>query len=312
MPLRIHGDLVFAEGDDKTLDDLANITTTLDILSDTDFDPNNAQHGDVLVYDATVSKWRLSSRLENLNLADLANVTVSALQDNDSLVFHAGLGKWVNSSYTANALQSFYGAPTGFQSVNWGGSMRAMNVCSYNGKAWAEILISKDPLETTPWTSRWIDTNNYLISHNLISNLALNYSTGLSSVLVTSEVTTNLLMTAKPTYTGGINSSKVINCSHLTNAQRDDFLDYFAGQKAGLELTDTFDLAGGSGLYDTHLGLRNATVQNDEWYLIDTVQGGSIEAPWYGYRTSGSYKSARAHGVDISSTNCLSIWVTNY
>lgn len=249
-----------------------------------------------------------------LGIQQLTDVAVSSMVDGDSLVWNEVLQKWTNSSYVANTLQSTYGnVSEGINAVNWAGSIRPMNVSFYGGKAWAEILFSEDTDVGAPWNSNWINsTNNYLQSYNLTSTDGLEYSLGNSSVLVAPEVCTNLLITAKANKLDGINSATMLNCSHMSSADRNKFLDFFTGNIAGFELLNSFAIGGGAGLYDTHLGFRSGVIQTDEFYIMDTIEGSSIGAPRWGYRSAGSNKSAVANGNPISSTNVLSIWMTNY
>ena len=37
-------------------------------------------------------------------------------------------------------------------------------------------------------------------------------------------------------------------------------------------------------------GVRNGTIQDDEWMIADSVEGGSIGAPLWGYRRTGQHK----------------------
>lgn len=247
-----------------------------------------------------------------VELATLNDVSLSNVSDGDQITFNSSLNRWVNSSFVANSLQSHWGGTEGINAVNWGGSIRALRVGFYGGKAWVEIMYSADSTVDAPWNG-WIDSNtNGLMSYNLNEVGGLDYNGGASSILVIPEIITNLLVTAKNGIEDTINPDKTMDCSHMNTANRSKFFDYFTGVAPGFELIDTFGWSGGVGAYDTHLGYRNGTIQNDEWLIQDSLTGGSIGAPLWGYRSSGSNQGAKARGVDISTSNVLSVWATNY
>lgn len=255
-----------------------------------------------------------TNRIDNAEakLDTLKNVSVSNLSDGDSLVFDSSLNIWKNSSFIANTLQGHYGSSDGMKPVTWGGSLRIMNVASYNGKAWAEIMFSESGWVEAPWY-HWLDTTtNKMRSYNITELGSLEYSTGVSSSLVVPEILTNLLVTAKTSKTVGINENTTIDCSHMITANRNLFFDYFTGLIPGFELLDTFGNGGGAGIYDTHLGYRAGAIQPDEWLIQDGNTGANIGMPLWGYRVSGTNKGAKAGGVDISSSNVFSVWATNY
>ena len=312
MPINVHSNVKFLMPDGTTevgIEDLENTIHTSDI---TDFDIQNPQDGMILRYDALNGVWR--NLPLNLTITAMQDAIFSNLNDGDKLVWNSGMNRWTNSSYVPDALQGTYGGTAGIQAINWGGQVRPMNVDFWNGKAWAEVLVSADGVESAPWDNGWINsTTNKLQSFNLnASNGLAAYTSGLSSVLAVAEVTTNLLFTAKPSIDSGINTGAMLDLSHMTSANRQQFLDYFAGLIAGFEQADTFALTGGAGAFDTHMGFRNGSVQNDEWLIVDTLDGSSIGEPHWGYRSSGSSKGAKAAGSDISSTNVISIFATNY
>ena len=312
MPINVHSNVKFLMPDGSTevgIEDLENTIHTSDV---TDFDIQNPQDGQILIYDAANTVWRNLPR--NLKIATMEDAIFSSLNDGDSLVWNAGMNRWTNSSYVPDALQGTYGGTAGIQGINWGGQVRPMNVDFYNGKAWAEILCSYDFSESAPWDNGWINsTDNKLQSANLNGSGGLAvYDSGISSVLAVAEVTTNLIFTAKTSVSGGINPSAILDLSHLTNVNRQQLLDYFAGLIAGFEQIDTFALTGGAGSFDTHMGYRNGAIQNDEWLIMDTIEGSSIGEPWVGYRSSGTAKGAKAFGQNISSTHVLSVFACNY
>jgi len=256
-------------------------------------------------------KWAsVANQFTELN--SLNDVSVSSLTDGDQMIYNASLGRWTNSSYQPGALQSIYGTTEGIHAVNWGGvSNRPMRVGFYNNKAWVEIMYSMNSFETAPW-DYWINSStNGIQSYNLL-NSGLNYDSGTSSVLVVPEIMTNLLITAKPSKTSYIDSASSMDCSHMSSTNRNTFIDYFTGVIPGFELINTFGIGGGVGNFDTHLGYRNGAVQTDEWLIQDSIEGSSVGAPLWGYRSSGANKGAIAHGNPISTSNVLSVWATNY
>lgn len=251
-----------------------------------------------------------------IRLSTLPDVSFGSVKDGDTLVYNAALGRWTNSGYQANTLQSLYGTNEGIQMVGWGpdsnSTIRPMNVSFYGGKAWVELMYTKDPSPSAPWDN-WIDSGtNALQSYNITSSNGINYDSGTSSVLIAPQIMTNLLITSKTSVLGGINSSIAVDCSHMSSVNRNQFMDYFTGVIAGFEQLDTFGLSGGIGNYDTHLGYRNGTVQNDEWMIADSETGGSIGAALWGYRKTGQHKGGNARGVPISDSAIFSVWGTNY
>jgi hypothetical protein len=256
-------------------------------------------------------KWAtVANQFTELN--SLNDVTISTLTDGDQMIYNAALGRWTNSSYQPGSLQSIYGTTEGIHAVSWGGvSNRPMRVGFYNNKAWVEIMYSMNSFETAPW-DYWINSStNGIQSYNLLNN-GLNYDSGTSSVLIVPEIMTNLLITAKPSKTSYIDSASSMDCSHMSSTNRNTFIDYFTGVIPGFELLDTFGISGGVGNFDTHLGYRNGGIQTDEWLIQDSIEGSSIGAPLWGYRSSGANKGAIAHGNPISTSNVLSVWATNY
>ena len=252
----------------------------------------------------------------NIRLSTMPDVMFGAVKDGDTLVFNAALGRWTNSGYQAQTLQSYYGSSEGIQMVNWGpdteSTVRPMNISFYGGKAWVELMYSKDPSPSAPWDF-WIDLQtNALKSHNITSSSGLNYDSGTASVLVAPQIMTNLLITSKVSVLSGINPNIAVDCSHMSSVNRNQFMDYFTGVIAGFEQLDTFGLAGGIGNYDTHLGYRNGTIQDDEWMIADSVEGGSIGAPLWGYRRTGQHKGGNVKGMTIDESKVFSVWGTNY
>lgn len=259
-------------------------------------------------------KWsKVNNDLVELN--SLYDVSISNLSDGDQMIYDAGMARWTNSSYQAGTLQSTYGTTEGIHNISWGGITRPMNVAFFNTKAWAEIMFSENPVVTTPWDS-WINSaTNGLVSFNVVND-GLNYDSGTSSLLIVPQIMTNLLVTAKSSKVTGITDpSKTIDCSHMSSVHRNQFIDYFTGVIPGFEQLDTFGISGGIGNYDTHLGYRGGVIQTDEWLIQDSNEGdGSIGAPRWGYRSSGSTtaKTATAGGELIGPTNVFSVWATNY
>jgi len=134
-----------------------------------------------------------------------------------------------------------------------------------------------------------------------------------SSVLVTTEILTSVLFTAKADITDGINSSALLSLAHLTSANRALFTDYFNGSGGPFELEDSFGWAGGPGLYDSHISYRGGQVRGGEWMIQDSITGSSNGTPRWGYRKSGTENTgAKANGQDIEWDNLLSVWCTNY
>ena len=311
MPLNVHGNTNFLmpEGEKVGIEELENTIHTNDI---SDFALFSPQDGQILIYDAANQVWRNLPR--NLKISAMEDVTFSGLNDGDTLIWNNSMSRWINSSYIPDALQGTYGGNAGIHAINWGGQVRAMNVDFYNGKAWAEILVSADTAPDTPWQG-WIAADNKLQSFNLTDSGSMAiYETGASSVLAVPEVTTNLLFTAKSSITGGINTGSLLDLSHMTSTNRQEFLDYFAGLLTGFSQVDTFAATGGAGQLDTHLGFRAGTVRDSEWLLMDSIEGNSIGAATWGYRSTGgsNVKGGRAGGQPISSTNVFSVFATNY
>jgi hypothetical protein len=263
---------------------------------------------------STIQTDEISNLL--IRLSTLPDVSFGSVKDGDTLVYNAALGRWTNSGYQANALQSIYGTHEGIQMVGWGpdteSATRPLNVSFYGGKAWVELMYSKNSSPDEPW-NYWIDSStNALKSHNLTASNGLNYDSGTSSVLVAPQIMTNLLITAKTSVLGGINPAVAVDCSHMSSSNRNQFMDYFTGVIAGFEQHDTFGLAGGIGNYDTHLGFRGGQIQNDEWMIADSVEGGSIGAALWGYRRTGQNQGGNCRGIQISDTNVFSVFGTNY
>lgn len=298
MAINVHGNTKFLmpEGEKVGIEELENTITVEDI---TDFDIQNPQDGELLVYSAEKNKW--------------INVKPS---------LPAGTFSPTLQSYFDKQLH-------GMQVVYWAGEERLMNVSLFGGKAWAEIYWSTDGSYSAPWDDGYLTTEHYITSYrSSFGDVGqLDYSDGiiftdsegnpveqgLTSCLITNEILTNVLFTAKPSKTAGINNSAVLECSHLASADRAKFTDYFSGVSPGFELLDSFGWGGGAGLYDTHLSYRAGAFKGGEWLIQDSATGGSTSLPRWGYRKSGTdNKGAKAAGNDISPTNILSIFVTNY
>ena len=255
-------------------------------------------------------------RNDQVKLSLLNDISISNIKDGDQIVWNQALQKWTNTGYQANTLQSLYGLEEGVHLVSWGSDMssvvRPMNVSFYGGKAWVELMFCADSSADAPWDF-WVDSStNGLISYNLNESNGLNYQSGATSVLIAPQIMSNLLVTAKYSITSGINPNVAVDCSHMSSINRNQFMDYFTGIIAGFEQLDTFGLAGGVGNFDTHLGYRNGTIQDDEWMIADSVAGGSIGSPLWGWRRTGQHKGGFARGVEVSATNCFSVWGTNY
>jgi len=253
----------------------------------------------------------LRNSFETLTTDDICDIEHIGKQDGDILVWDAESNNWklyhgLFSRIKAASLL-WYGTfgSNGIHKVVYGGEEREMNIDFYGGKAYAEILVSKSQVLTEPWDN-WIDGANKMQSYNLATHKGLNYETGESSVCIAPEICTSLLITAKTSYTGGINHNEVASTTHLSTANRAEFIDYFTGQIPGFEQLDTF------GLYDTHLGYRAGSIETDEWLIKDSIEGSKIGGPRWGYRSSGDEKAARAANTEISENNVLSIWVSNY
>tara|TARA_X000000950_G_scaffold232704_1_gene281842 strand:- start:454 stop:1284 length:831 start_codon:yes stop_codon:yes gene_type:complete len=251
-----------------------------------------------------------------IRLSALPDVSFGSVKDGDTLVYNAALGKWSNSGYQANSLQSYYGTSEGIHLVNWGpdteSTVRPMYISFYGGKAWVELMFSQTSSPTAPW-DYWINPlNNALKSYNVTDSSGLNYDSGEASVLVAPQIMTNLLITSKDSVLSGINPNLAVDCSHMSSVNRNQFMDYFTGVIAGFEQLDTFGMAGGIGNYDTHLGYRNGTIQDDEWMIADSVEGGSVGAPLWGYRRTGQHKGGNVRGLSINENRVFSVWGTNY
>ena len=168
-----------------------------------------------------------TSKIDNqkVKLSELADIQISNLETGNMLIWNDPAQKWVNYGQMGLSLFACYAAGLdGIQTIDWGGQSREMNVSFYNGKAWAEILVSVDSSISAPWDRSWINENNYLVSANTAGDEInkINYdgfsqaqaaeSSGLSadnlksSVLVTTEVLTSVLFTAKTSFDSGINS----------------------------------------------------------------------------------------------------------
>ena len=273
-------------------------------------------HVDQLITENGDSLSTDSIKNDNVAINALQDVQLSNVQDGDQLVWNSTMQKWVNSGYQANTLQSTYNLDAGIHLVSWGSdidsTVRAMNVDFYGNKAWVELMFCSSPTPSAPW-DYWIDsTTNGMKSYNITQGGGLDYFSGSTSVLVAPQIMTNLLLTAKTSVTAGINPEIAIDCSHMSSANRNQFLDYFTGVIPGFEQQDTFGLAGGIGNYDTHLGYRNGTVQDDEWMISDSITGSSIGAPLWGWRRTGQYQGGNCRGVPVSSSVVFSVWGTNY
>ena len=276
----------------------------------------------------------LTNNIDNAKtkLSQLADVQISNLETGNMLIWNEPAQKWVNYGQMGLSLFACYAAGlSGMQTIDWGGHSRQMNVSFYNGKAWAEILISADSSVSAPWDDGWINENNHLVSSNVDNGEnpdQLNYDglqqakaaevMGLSagqksSALVTTEILTSVLFTAKENITDGINSSALLSLAHLTSANRALFTDYFNGSGGPFELEDSFGWAGGPGLYDSHISYRAGQVRGGEWMIQDSITGSSNGTPRWGYRKSGTDNTgAKANGQDIGWDNLLSVFVTNY
>lgn len=273
-------------------------------------------HVDQLITENGDSLSTDSIKNDNVALNALQDISLSNVQDGDQLVWNSSMGKWINSGYQANTLQSIYNLDAGIHLVSWGSdidsTVRPMNVDFYGGKAWAELMYCADPSPTAPW-DYWIDNStNGMKSYNLTGSGGLDYFNGSCAVLISPQIMSNLLLTAKTAIAGGINQEVAIDCSHMSSINRYQFLDYFTGVIPGFEQLDTFGLAGGVGNFDTHLGYRNGSIQDDEWMVADSVAGGSIGAPLWGWRRTGQHKGGFARGVPVSENVIFSIWGTNY
>jgi hypothetical protein len=289
-------------------------------------------HVDSLITDSGENLSTDSISNAKVKLSELADVQISNLETGNMLIWNAPAQKWVNYGQMGLSLFACYAAGLdGIQTIDWGGQSREMNVSFYNGKAWAEILVSVDSSVSAPWDRGWINENNYLVSANTVGEeiKKINYdgfsqaqaaeSSGLSadhlksSVLVTTEILTSVLFTAKTSYDAGTNSSAVLSLAHLTAANRALFTDYFNGSGGPFELADSFGWAGGPGIYDSHISYRNGQVRGGEWMIQDSITGSSTGTPRWGYRKSGTDNNgAKAAGLDIEWTNCLSCWACNY
>ena len=298
MAINVHGNTKFLmpEGEAVGIEELENTITVEDI---TNFDIQNPQDGEVLVYSAEKMKW--------------INVKPA-----------------LPAGTFSPTLQSYFDkGQSGMQVVYWAGVERLMNVSLYNGKAWVEIYWSTDGSYSAPWDNGYLTTDYFITSYrSSFGDVGqLDYSDGmmmfdaegnpveqgLTSCLITSEILTNVLFTAKSSKTAGINNSAVLECSHLASADRAKFTDYFSGAIVGFELLDSFGWGGGAGLYDTHLSYRAGGFKSGEWLIQDSVTGNSTGSPRWGYRKSGTdNRAAKANGLDISPTNVFSIWVTSY
>ena len=187
--------------------DLSNHEFKIDHLCSTDvadFEQEGKQDGDILVWNSVEKRWNLYHGLfTRLKAATLL---------------------WCDT-FDAN----------GMQLINYGGAEREMHVEFFNGKAYAEIFVSKANNVNEPWDN-WINaTTNKIESYNLAPHNGLNYETAESSVCIAPEVLTSLLITAKTSYTGGINPDAIATTNHLSSANRAQFLDYFTGQIPGFE-----------------------------------------------------------------------------
>jgi len=289
-------------------------------------------HVDSLITDSGENLSTDSISNAKVKLSELADVQISSLETGNMLIWNEPAQKWVNYGQMGLSLFACYAAGlSGMQTIDWGGHSRQMNVSFYNGKAWAEILISADSSVSAPWDDGWINENNYLVSSNVDNGESpdqLNYDglqqakaaelmgltgTQESSVLVTTEILTSVLFTAKADITAGINSSALLSLAHLTSANRALFTDYFNGSGGPFELEDSFGWAGGPGLYDSHISYRAGQVRGGEWMIQDSVTGSSNGTPRWGYRKSGTANiGAKANGQDIGWSNLLSCWATNY
>ena len=289
-------------------------------------------HVDSLITDSGENLSTDSISNAKVKLSELADVQISNLETGNMLIWNEPAQKWVNYGQMGLSLFACYAAGLdGIQTIDWGGQSRPMNVSFYNGKAWAEVLVSADGSVSAPWDRGWLNENYYLVSVNNGEEEVkrINYNgfnqaiaaegSGLtadhlkSSVLVTTEILTSVLFTAKTIFSGGINSDAVLSLAHLTASDRALFTDYFNGSGGPFELPDSFGCSGGPGLYDTHLSWRSGSLKTGEWLIQDSVQGSSINSPRWGYRKSGTENvGAKANNVDIGWTNVLSVFCTNY
>jgi len=298
VAINVHGNTKFLmpEGEKVGIEELENTITVEDI---TNFDIQNPQDGEVLIYDAEKTKW--------------INVKPS-----------------LPAGTFSPTLQSYFDkGQSGMQVVYWAGEERLMNVSLFGGKAWAEIYFSTDGSYSAPWDDGYLTSDYYITSYrSSFGDVSqLDYSDGLifhdsegnpveqgvTSCLITGEILTNVLFTAKSSKSEGINTSAVLECSHLASTDRAKFTDYFSGAIAGFELLDSFGWGGGAGLYDTHLSYRAGAFRGGEWLIQDSITGTSHGEPRWGYRKSGTdNQGAKAAGQNISPTVVLSVFVTNY
>ena len=289
-------------------------------------------HVDSLITDSGENLSTDSISNAKVKLSELADVQINNLETGNMLIWNEPAQKWVNYGQMGLSLFACYAAGlSGIQNIDWGGQSREMNVSFYNGKAWAEILVSADSNVSAPWDHGWINENHYLVSSNTVGDeiKSINYSgfnqaiaaesSGMnadnlkSSVLITTEILTSVLFTAKPIFSDGINGSSVLSLAHLTAANRALFTDYFNGSGGPFELEDSFGWSGGPGIYDSHISYRGGQVRGGEWMIQDSITGSSNGTPRWGYRKSGTENTgAKANGVDIGWTNIFSCWATNY
>ena len=115
-------------------------------------------HVDSLITDSGENLSTDSISNAKVKLSELADVQISNLETGNMLIWNEQSQKWVNYGQMGLSLFACYAAGLdGIQTIDWGGQSRPMNVSFYNGKAWAEVLVSADGSVSAPWDRGWLN-----------------------------------------------------------------------------------------------------------------------------------------------------------
>jgi hypothetical protein len=236
-----------------------------------------------------------------------------------------------------------------FQNANINsGNAFQIRYASYNNKGWFEMFWSTDTAITSH-TDHFINTTPTrptLQNYNL-SNGGLNYSSGDGSVIVlhSSLGIQDVAFTTKSSVTGngvtatGHNQSSVYPLIASQDIGGTDaativtqLAEYFGHGGGGFHAASaaniTNDYDGGweratNDFYEIVLCYRDGAKNTSEWHIVDgessSVSTGGTYASNYGYRDSPSYPAANAGNwgqsadsrTSVSSSNVMSIWVSD-
>lgn len=233
-----------------------------------------------------------------------------------------------------------------FQNANINsGTAFQMRYASYDGRGWLETLYSQDGNVSTPWNN-WLNTSwtrPQMQNYNLSSG-GLNYSSGNSSFvrlhsslnLVDVAITSKSSRTANGIAATGQNQASVlplVASNDLTGSAsataRAKLAEYFGGYGEGFHAvtngTGDYNAGwskAGLGNFEIVLSYRNGTQTTSEWHIADgDIIDNNTYGPNVGYRNSGTNgatvgswtdnSSTKSSTYNISSSNVLSIWVTD-